>query len=82
MKKIISVFSVVFCLVLLVSFSPGEPPNEPDIRISVQQKGGKFIKDKRSNNYGKVGFKKTVLKIETDSISYFRDARIHFDTRP
>jgi hypothetical protein len=70
MKKVVSIFCIAFFFVLCAGFCPNNP-EEPDIMISVHQKGGKIIRNTLSNDYGKVGFKKTVLKIDTDSISYY-----------
>ena len=70
MKKVIGIFCVVFFFILSVGFCPNDP-EEFDIRISSHLKGGKIINNELSKDNGKVGFYKTVLKISTDSISYY-----------
>jgi hypothetical protein len=70
MKKVISIFCIVFFFVLSVGFCPNDP-EEPAIMISSYSKGGKIIKNRLSKDNGKIGYKKTYLKIDTDSTTYY-----------
>jgi len=74
MKKVVSIFCVVFFLVLMVSFSFSSPPqeDEPDITIQVHKEGGKIIK--KGPDKGKVGYKTVVRKVVVDTNFYFYGA--------